>query len=256
MKLIKLFSLMLFCQMAFSQSLITTAGNEPFIEVKVSDTLTVSPDYLKILVEIKKKEEAYDDWNYDYDYGDTSLGRGKKESTKTETVTELPDTKAEIQKVLDKHKLTYVFHEEKGSGGMFSMDKGLYSNAFEVTLSNLALKGNLKAEIEAIPDAKFDIISAEVKNKHPYELKLIEKLMVKAKAEAEVIAKTMGVTLDKPLNVTNQSWSDIYSSMFNNPQSMGGMGSLFSMMGNLFKSPEQVTKVVIDKSLVVRFGYK
>jgi hypothetical protein len=82
--------------------------------------------------------------------------------------------------------------------------------------------------------------------------------MKKAEREATAIAKAMNVTLDKPLNVSNQSATDdIYSSMFNNPESMGGMGALFSMMGNMFKgATQQNVQVAITKKLVVRFAIK
>lgn len=254
MKYVKLIVLVMITHFASAQSMITVFGNEPFIEVKVSDTIIVSPDFLKILVEIQKQEEEYDYWD-DYTY-DTSNSRGKKEDTKKQDVKEEVNTKDLIVKVLDKYKLSYVFHEENKSGGMFSLEPGVYSNAFEITLNDMSIHNKLMDELNQIENTKNKIASAEVKSKHPYELKLVEKLMNKANLEAQAIAKAMGVELGKPLNVSNQSWSDLYSSMFNNPQGMGGMGALFSMMGNMFKSPEHQTKVVIDKSLVIRYGYK
>lgn len=254
MKVIQLAILILITQFVFAQSMITVSGNEPFIEVKVSDTLTVSPDFLKILVEIQKPVEEYDYWD-DYSY-DSSTSRSKKEENKKQNVKEEVNTQDLIKKVLDRYKLSYIFHEESKSGGMFSLDPGVYSNAFEFTLNDISIHNKLMDELNQIENTKTKIASAEVKNKHPYELKLVEKLMKKANLEAQAIAKAMGVELDKPLNVSNQTWSDIYSSMFSNPQSMGGMGALFSMMGNMFKSKEQQTKVVIEKSLVIRYGYK
>jgi hypothetical protein len=254
MKAIQLIILVLITHFTFAQSMITVSGNEPFIEVKVSDTLIASPDFLKILVEIQKPEEKYDYWD-DYSY-DTSTSRSKKEDSKKQKEKEEVNTQDLIKKVLDKYKLSYIFHEENKSGGMFSLEPGVYSNAFEITLNDISIHNKLMDELKQIENTKTKIASAEVKNKHPYELKLVEKLMKKANLEAQAIANAMGVELGKPLNVSNQTWSDLYSSMFNNPQGMGGMGALFSMMGNMFKSPEHQTKVVIDKSLVIRYGYK
>jgi hypothetical protein len=254
MKYVKLIVLVLITHFASAQSMITASGNEPFIEVKVSDTIMAKPDFLKILIEIQKPEEEYDYWD-DYSY-DSSTTRGKKDESKKQNEKEEVNTQELIKKILDNYKLSYIFHEENKGGGMFSLEPGVYSNAFEVTLNDISIHNKLMDELNMIENTKNKVASAEVKNKHPYELKLVEKLMKKANLEAQAIAKAMGVELDKPLNVSNQTWSDIYSSMFSNPQSMGGMGALFSMMGNLFKSPEQQTKVVIDKSLVIRYGYK
>jgi hypothetical protein len=101
------------------------------------------------------------------------------------------------------------------------------------------------------------VTSSKLNDKEKYELILIDKVMKKAEREATAIAKAMSVTLDKPLNVSNQSANDIYSSMFNNPESMGGMGALFSMMGNMFKgATQQNVQVAITKKLVVRFAIK
>lgn len=252
MKIVNLFFLCFLAQLSIAQMSMGVSSNDPFIEVKVSDTLIVNPDFIKILVEITQEETDYDYWeDEEIDTSSDSKKSNKKEKEKEEE----DPTKSEIQKVINKYQLKYIYHEEKGTG-MFSLDPGVYSNAFEISLYNVGQLDLIMNELKLIENAKPKIASAEVKNKHPYELILIDKIVKKGKAEAEAIAKAMGVILGNPINITNQSMSDIYSSMFNNPNSMGGMGALFSMMGNMFKNPEQQTKVIIEKSLVIRYAYK
>jgi hypothetical protein len=225
-----------------------TGSNERFIEVKVTDTILVNPDAITLKITIGPKESK-SLWSSD-----------EEESNEEETRKKANDEiqkKKQIEDILKKNNLTYKFHEKSDSKDLFSKDLGLYDNAYEVELKSEAQVEKLKKELSNIKDVTTMITGSKLNDKEKYELQLIDKVMKKAEREAAAIAKAMNVTLDKPLNVSNQSADDIYSSMFNNPESMGGMGSLFSMMGNMFKgATQQNVQVAISKKLVVRFAIK
>ena len=140
---------------------------------------------------------------------------------------------------------------------LFTKEFNLYENTYEVELKTDAQVEKIKKEMIVLKDVSTKVANSKLNDKEKYELILIDKVMKKAEREASAIAKTMNVTLDKALNVSNQSVNDIYSSMFNSPESMGGMGALFSMMGNMFKgATQQNTQVVVSKTLIVRFAIK
>jgi hypothetical protein len=225
-----------------------TGSNERFIEVKVTDTILVNPDAITLKISIGAKESK-SLWSDD-----------EEENNEEETRKKANDDiqkKKQIEDILKKNNLTYKFHEKSDSKDIFSKDLGLYDNAYEVELTSEAQVEKLKKELSNIKDVTTMVTGSKLNDKEKYELQLIDKVMKKAEREATAIAKAMNVTLDKPLNVSNQSTDDIYSSMFNNPESMGGMGSLFSMMGNMFKgATQQNVQVAITKKLVVRFAIK
>jgi len=225
-----------------------TGSNERFIEVKVTDTILVNPDAITLKISIGAKESK-SLWSDDED-------ENSEEETRKKANDDI-QKKKQIEDILKKNNLTYKFHEKSDSKDIFSKDLGLYDNAYEVELKSEAQVEKLKKELSNIKDVTTMVTGSKLNDKEKYELQLIDKVMKKAEREATAIAKAMNVTLDKPLNVSNQSADDIYSSMFNNPESMGGMGSLFSMMGNMFKgATQQNVQVAITKKLVVRFAIK
>jgi hypothetical protein len=165
--------------------------------------------------------------------------------------------KKRVEDVFKKYNVSFKFHEKKKDKGFMPKDISMYENAFEVTITNEATLEKVKKDLATIDGVSAKVAETKIGDKEKYELMLIDKVMKKAEREATVIAKSMGVMLDKPLNVSNQSIDNAYSSMFNNPESMGGMGALFSMMGSMFKgATEQSTQVAVSKTLVVRFGVK
>jgi len=230
---------------------IPNGTNERYIEVKVADTILVNPDLITLIVSSEKKESK-GMWNSDDDESDENTEEAERKKSN-----ELIQKKKQIEAVLKKNNVTFKFHEKKEDKSLFSKDLGLYDNAYEVELKNETQVEKVKKELSEIKDVTAAVTGSKIADKEKYELQLIDKLMKKAEREATAIAKAMNVTLDKPLNVSNQSASDIYSSMFNNPESMGGLGSVFSMMGNMFKgATQQSTQVSVSKSLVVRYSIK
>ena len=226
----------------------TSSTNERYIEVKVTDTLLVNPDAITLKIELPKKEKS----GFFDDDSDQDIEQQRKEDN------EKLATKKKIESVLEKYNLNYKFHEKKDDKDFFSKDLNLFENAYEVHLNDIALLKKIKSDLSALDKISIIVTNTQLKNKETYELLLIDKLMKKAEREATAIAKAMNVSLGQPLNVSNQSATDIYTSMFNNPESMGGFGAIFSMMGNLFKnnaSPENV-QVNISKTLVVRYAVK
>ncbi len=231
-----------------AQTLTTIQGTEKYIEVKVSDTMTVTPDIIKFMISIENADAFdYDDYSED----ENEVRNVRKTSNKQQL------TKNQIEMILDKHKYMYKYNKENEKNGMGST-KGLdmFGNSFEVTLNSMSQLEALEAELEKVDDIETMIMSTGVTNQHQYELQLIDRLMRRAREEANVIAKSMNVTVDMPLNVSNATWDDLYTGMFNKPNSMGGLGSIFSMFGSMFKSGSQKAEVVISKSIVVRFSYK
>jgi uncharacterized protein YggE len=230
-----------------AQTLTTIQGTEKYIEVKVSDTMTVAPDIIKFMISIENSDV--------FDYETETEAEDVRNVRKTSNKQQL--TKNQIEMILNKHNFPYKYNKESEKNGMGST-KGLdmFGNSFEVTLNSMRQLETLEQELEKVDDIETMIMSTSVSNKHQYELQLLDILMKKAREEAGVIAKSMNVTLDAPLNVSNTTWDDLYSGMFNNPNSMGGLGSLFSMFGNMFKSGSQKAEVVISKSIIVRFSYK
>lgn len=248
----KIFSslvVLLFIYNISAQTFTTVQGTEKYIEVKVNDTMTVAPDIIKFMISI----ENSDVFDYETESGDedNDVRNVRKTSNKQQL------TKNQIEMILNKHNFPYKYNKESEKNGMGSA-KGLdmFGNSFEVTLNSMNQLEKLEQELEKVDDIETMIMSTSVSNKHQYELQLLDKLMKKAREEAGVIAKSMNVTVDAPLNVSNSTWDDLYSGMFNNPNSMGGLGSIFSMFGNMFKSGSQKAEVVISKSIVVRFSYK
>ncbi len=273
-------------QLLGAQSFTTFNGTDRFIEVKVADTMKVEADIIKVKIELPKDEEGYEfDSHYEegrayevYESEADVAVVGKKERkqkgqsyppappappvSSSEIVEESAgmvemNQKEEVIEYLKSKNIAYKFHEPTGEDvNPFSKDFGTKENSFELVLNSPQQYESLKADLSKIHGVKVSVTSSETSQKAVYELGLIDKLMKKANAEAGVIAKAMGSQLDKPLNVTNISFDSMYSSMFNDPNSMGGMGALFSMMGNLFKSQDDATSVVVNKSIVVRFGIK
>jgi hypothetical protein len=272
-------------QLVNAQSFTTINGTDRFIEVKVSDTMRVAADVIKVKIELPNPEDNYEMSNdyYDepYEYEDEyaeEIKLSKRELRKMGTPPPPPpppppapientedygmveievNYKDSISAYLTSKNIAFVFHEPTGEAlNPFAKDFGTKENSFELVLNSPQQYEALKADLSKITGVKVSVSGAESSKKYEYELALIDKLMKKANSEAGVIAKAMGVQLDKPLNVTNISLDNMYSSMFNDPSSMGGMGALFSMMGNLFKSQDEATSVVINKSIVVRFAVK
>ena len=249
MKYIFSFGILLFSLSLKAQFSATSGSNEKYIEVKVSDTIMVNPDVITLMISIGDKKEK----NY---FNDDETEADREEAKRKEK-NDAIQKKKQIEEVLKKNNISFKFHEEKESKDIFSKDLGLYENAYEVELKNEAQIEKLKKDLNSIKEVTTMVTSSKLNDKEKYELILIDKVMKKAEREATAIAKAMSVTLDKPLNVSNQSANDIYSSMFNNPESMGGMGALFSMMGNMFKgATQQNTQVSVSKALVVSFAIK
>lgn len=249
MKYFLSFCILLLCVSVNAQfSSIPNGSNERYIEVKVSDTIMVNPDVITLMVSLGQKESK--------SYFDSDADE-KSEETERKKINEVVQKKKQIEDVLTKNNLSFKFHEKKEEKDIFSKDLGLYENAYEVEVKNEVLIEKLKKELSAIKDVSTMITASKLNDKEKYELILIEKVMKKAEREASAIAKAMNVSLDKPLNVSNQSADNIYSSMFNNPESMGGLGAMFSMMGNLFKgASQQNSQVSVSKALVVRYSVK
>ena len=223
-------------------------SNEKYIEVKVSDTLMVQADLMTLMVQIEEE-------NDDYDYDDYDLDEKEIEKQKRDAQNKQKATKAKIETILNKYNVSsFKFHEEEKNKNPFSKDFSIYENAYEVKLDNVSQYEKLSNELLAIEGVGVTTTQVNVKDKHSHEIILLEKLMNKAKKEAQVIAKQMGTTLGNPLNVNNQSMDNIYTSMFNNPESMGGFGALFGMLGNMLNGATKSTSVTISKSLVVRFA--
>lgn len=224
-----------------------TNSNEKFIELKVTDTMMVNPDAITLKIAPPKVEKSY---YYDQDDEEDA------EQTRKKTNDAIA-LKYKIEEVLNKNKVNFKYHEEKKDKDIFSKDMNIYENAYEVHLNKPEQLEKLKTDLNTLQDVSIVVTNAVLADKEKYELQLVEKIMKKAEREATAIAKAMNVSLGQPLNVSNQSATDIYTSMFNNPESMGGFGALFSMMGNLFKNnTQQNTQVTVNKTLVIRYAIK
>ena len=224
----------------------TTGSNEKYIEVKVSDTIMVNPDAITLMISlgIKKEKSYFDD-------------EEENEEEERKKTNDAIQKKKQIEDVLKKNNLSFKFHEAKEEKDIFSKDFNLFENAYEVELKSETQVEKIKKDLAGIKEVSSKVTGTKLNDKEKYELMVIDKVMKKAEREASVIAKSMNVSLDKPLNVSNQSVNDVYSSMFNSPESMGGMGALFSMMGNMFKgATQQNTQVAVSKTLIVRYSIK
>lgn len=224
---------------------IPTGTTEKYIEVKVTDTIMVDPDALTVMISPESEEtKSY------FDDDQTEEDARKKNN-------DLTQKKRLIEDILRKNNISFQFHEKKEKKDIFSKDLGLYDNAYEAEVKSQAQLDKLKKDLSSLKDVSTSVTGSKLNDKEKYELLLVDKVMKKAEREASAIAKAMGVTLDKPLNVSNQSVNDIYSSMFNSPESMGGMGAMFSLIGNMFKgATQQNAQVSVSKTLIVRYGIK
>ncbi|MCB9034373.1 MAG: SIMPL domain-containing protein [Chitinophagales bacterium] len=267
-----LIAILLCCSVAtlHAQAITTTNGTDKYIEVKVSDTMMVEADQVTLIVSIEEEKESWDDWDWDDEEETDDLEWNDKDKKAKGTGTVVDATSEEVEPensfsenqkaveaILNKYKLTYKFTPKNNSSNPFAKDFSLYENSYKVTIGNISNLEKIKTELNAIDNVKTAVTETIVKDKYAYELKLIDKLMKKANTEANTIATAMQVKLGKPLNVSNQSWEDLYSNMLNNKESMGGFGAIFSMMGEMFKeNSENPTKVTISKSLIVRYAFE
>lgn len=244
--LFSLLSLVLFYKAQAQITSVSTGANEKYIEVKATDTLMINPDDIALKIALHKSEAS----GYFSDGGDNEDEERKRKG-------EITVLKYKIEEFLQKNKYSFTFHDEKKEKDYFSKDLNVYENAFEVHVKKVEDVNKIKKELSTYNNISVSVTDTKIDNKEKYELLAIEKVMKKAEREAQAIAKAMNMVLDKPINVNNQSATDMYSSMFNNPESMGGFGALFSMMGNLFKgATQQNPQVIVSKTLVVRYSIK
>jgi uncharacterized protein YggE len=223
-----------------------STSNERYIEVKTSDTLIVDPDLILFSIILDKQATNANMFELE-----------NEEAEAKDKERDLAQKRRQVEEVLRKNNATFKFIDKKEGKNLFTKDLGTEGNSYKVELKSLAQLEKVKSDLAIVRAVTSKVTNVYVDNKEKFELILIDKVMEKAAREATEIAKSMGVTLDKPLNVSNQTPDDMYSSMFSNPESMGGMGALFSMMGNMFKSEtEQLSKVTISKKLLVRYGIK
>lgn len=249
-KTILFLSAMMSIILSKAQSIVSVGSNDKFIEIKVSDTLIVPAETMTLMVSLSTDdEESFEIADeYDDDYKKDDKQKKKEEDN-------MMEKKNKIEAVFAKYKIAnFKFHTKDKSKDPFSKDFSIYEDAYVVKIDNVSIYTQLSDELKAFEDVTVSITEVNVKDKHAYELQLVEKLMNKAKKEALAIAKYMGTTLGNPLNVSNQSWDDMYTSMFSKPESMGGLGALFGMIGNMFNASKQSTTVTISKTLVVRFA--
>jgi uncharacterized protein YggE len=219
--------IVLFTLVGHAQVISTSPNtNEKFIEVKVSDTMMVKPDIISLMVSLENSDASSDYFSSDNDE--------QSQEAERKRMNDEVGKKKRVEDVFKKYNVAFKFHEKKNEKNFLSKDISIYENAYEVTITNESTLEKLKKELATIDGVSAKVADTKIGDKEKYELMLIDKVMKKAEREAVVIAKSMGVTLDKPLNVSNQSADNAYSSMFNNPESMGGMGALFSMMGSMF----------------------
>lgn len=248
-KTILIISSVVFLASTFAQSLVSVGSNDKYIEVKVTDTMMVQAEIMTLMVKLSSEE------NDDYKYDDYNYDEKEEEKQKREEQNKIKAKKAKVEAIFAKYKVSdFKYHEKDKNKNPFSKDFSIYEDAYEATLNNVNLFTKLRDELLLVEGVSVNITQAEIKDKHSYELQLLEKLMNKAKKEAQVIAKQMGATLGVPLNVSNQSWDDMYTSMFSKPESMGGMGALFGMIGNMFNTSKQTNMVTLSKTIVVRFS--
>lgn len=250
-------SLLLASNLVHAQSITTLSGSDKFIEVKVSDTLMATPDIIQFMIKLGSEDEyAYEVEYYEDDEVKNVRRENEDKSSSNKNKENLKLNQIEL--ILTKLGLTYKYNKPSNDDPIgMSKDLDMWGNSFEVTLNSIEQLEKLQEELKKVDDIESIITKTSVSNKHELELKLIEKVMKKATEEAAAIAKSMGVTLDKPINVSNQSWDQLYSGMFSGENnSLGGLGGMFSLLGNMFKTGSQKTEVIISKSLVVRFSFK
>lgn len=276
-----------------AQTFTTTNGTDRYIEVKVSDTMRVEADIIKVKIALPAEggmfewaKDDYDDYEYDdypYEevapaYEEPSKKKKKKKNKQVEEETYeyvieeapvqvdaaaeaveevLPDNKELIEEYLNKKGINFKFHEAGEPGANpFTRGLDLMSNSYEVILNSRAEYEALKEHMATLDGVEVSVVSASSSKQTEYELQLIERLYKKGNAEAAVIAKAMGVALDKPLNVSNTTWESVMTSMISDPKSLGGLGAIMSLITNMFKAPEDATIVIIQKSLLIHFGIK
>lgn len=227
-----------------------TTTADKFIEVKVSDTLKVSPDYIEAFVKIEEKKASI----YDYSY-DEKEDNDKKYSEQAADII-LEKKKKELEKKIAEISTSYSFIESTG-GGLFGKEMDVYTNGYVVVLKNMNDYERLNTSINDMDDVNVLIKTMEIRNQEIYNTKLMEKTMNTALKEATSIAKIMNVTIDKAVTVRNFDGNSInYGDMFGNSNSSANyLTGLFSMMGSMFKNASKENYVVLNKTLVVKYIY-
>lgn len=227
-----------------------TTTADKFIEVKVSDTIKVSPDYIEAFVKIKENNES----TYDYSYDEKDNNDAKYSEQAAALIQE--KKKKEIEKKIAEISNTYNFSESTG-GGLFGKEMDIYTGGYVVVLKNMSDYDRLVTSLNDMDDVNVMIKTMEIRNQEMYNTKLMEKTMNTALKEATSIAKIMNVTIDKPIAVRNFDGNSInYGDMFGGANASSNyLTGLFSMMGSMFKSATKENYVVLSKTLVVKYIY-
>lgn len=267
-----LIAILLCCSLTLinAQTITTTSGMDKYIEVKITDTMMVQADQITLIISIEEDEDEYDwDW-YDEEVEeatDEAIEEAVEElpeeltaddNKDTDDADELSEKQKEIEVILNKYNVQFKFYgESEAAANPLTREFSIYNNAYKVSIDSVAILEKLQEELKAIEGIESSITEVNLKDKHAYELMMISKLMKKAKTEATAIAGAMNAKLGKPLNVSNQSMEDITSNLFNNKESFGGLGALFSMIGNMFKNAnnDNPTLVTVSKTVIVRYAY-
>jgi hypothetical protein len=207
MKKLTFLALMLISFSAFAQS--------KFIEVEVTDTITLKPLNFQFNVYVNDDDEVVvynEDDVEDYD----PLAELEKSKNKLQNIKKLLENKKYKTEPLDESKANFLDKR-------FSMRE---SQGFTVRVSGQAEMQKLKDLLDAQKDAKTVIAVTKYADELKAEEQLIKKLMDSAKARAAVIGLNSGLKPGRILEVkegkksTDFNMNDFYSQIMK----MGMMG--------------------------------
>ena len=223
-----------------------TIQSDKYIEVKVTDTIKVSPDYIEAFIKLNEEHSIYE-YTEDND----------KEAETTKSAKELSSQlfKKEVEKKISEISSNFIFIE-KSEKNFMTKEFDIWNDGYLVKLNNLEEYNRLVDKIASTENTSISLKTMELRNDLAQKERLLAKTMKSAYNEANQIANMMNVILDKPIMVKNYnaneySTSDMFSSATNNYYSL-----LIGMMGNAFQNANKETQVVLNKTLIVRYSYK
>ncbi len=220
----------------------TNLQTDRFIEVKVSDTIKVIPDYIEAFVRIEEED--------DIDY--TGANENKTATAIVANKMNPAKQKVEVERLISEISTTYTF-TDKASDKLLGKEFNLWNNGYTVILKNMDEYNKLAANINKSGKASISIKTMETKNTESNTSRILEKTMNKANKEASQLAKLMNVTIDKPISIKNY---DENALSYGDNSSNNYFNALYSMMGSMYGNINQENYVVISKTLIVRYLYK
>lgn len=231
----------LFC-CALSSVPLAAQGPPKTVLVTVSDTIEVPANHITVTISFQDTASVAE-----YDY--------PTREPKTEFITE----RDEVIRILEKNKATWKKPSEQFPllGGMGHAN-GNADNEMVADFSSVEQKNNAMVVINTIPFVRAVELGSSVDKAQLDLTPLYAKLMKKARAKAEMLAKLSGKRVGEVYQIGSPfemfSPDKMMENMLGGGDSGGGIfGSLMKMFGGMFAEKRPDYKVPVKETMTVSF---